>query len=63
MKEKVGEVFSIEKENSPVPGCTIFKEVHSGENYRGYRALTHVPEASFYLNIFYIDISRKYDMI
>lgn len=32
MKEKVGEVFSIAKENRPVPGCTISKAVHSGMN-------------------------------
>ena len=32
MKEKVGEVFSIAKENQPVPGCTISKAVHSGKN-------------------------------
>jgi quercetin dioxygenase-like cupin family protein len=32
MKEKVGEVFSIAKDNAPVPGCTISKAVHSGEN-------------------------------
>ena len=32
MKEKVGEVFSIAKDNQPVPGCTISKAVHSGEN-------------------------------
>ena len=32
MKEKAGEVFSIAKDNPPVPGCTISKEVHGGEN-------------------------------
>ena len=32
MKEKVGEVFSITKDNAPVTGCTISKEVHGGEN-------------------------------
>lgn len=32
MKEKVGEVFSIAKNNQPVPGCTISKAVHSGIN-------------------------------
>ncbi len=32
MKEKVGEVFSIAKDNQPVPGYTISKAVHSGEN-------------------------------
>ena len=32
MKEKTGEVFSIAKDNTPVPGCTISKEVYNGEN-------------------------------
>ena len=32
MEEKAGEVFSIAKDNMPVPGCTISKEVHGGEN-------------------------------
>ena len=32
MKEKVGVVFSIAKDNTPVTGCTISKEVHGGEN-------------------------------
>ena len=33
MKEKIGEVFSIARDNAPVPGCTISKEVHGGLNY------------------------------
>ena len=32
MKEKIGEVFSIAKDNQPVTGCTISKAVHSGTN-------------------------------
>ena len=39
MKEKVGEVFSIARDNAPIPGCTISKEVHSGENYVIYFSL------------------------
>ena len=39
MKEKVGEVFSIAKDNAPVPGCTISKEVHGRENYISYFSL------------------------
>ena len=46
MKEKVGEVFSIAKENSPVPGCTISKEVHSGENYITYFSLARNTDIS-----------------
>ena len=33
MREKVGAVFSIAKENAPVPGCTVSKELSGGENY------------------------------
>lgn len=32
MNEKTGEVFSIAKDNQPVPGCTISKAVYSGIN-------------------------------
>ena len=32
MKEKVGEVFSIARDNAPVPGCTVSKAVHEGKN-------------------------------
>ena len=39
MKEKVGEVFSIAVDNPPVPGCTISKTVHGGENGVTYFSL------------------------
>ena len=32
MKEKVGEVFSIARDNPPVSGCTISRQVYDGEN-------------------------------
>lgn len=32
MNEKTGEVFSIARDNQPVPGCTISKAVHCGTN-------------------------------
>ena len=32
MNEKIGAVFSIAEDNQPVPGCTISKAVHSGNN-------------------------------
>jgi quercetin dioxygenase-like cupin family protein len=32
MKVKVGEVFSLAGDHAPLPGCTISKEIHSGEN-------------------------------
>ncbi len=39
MKEKLGEIFSIAKDNQPVAGCTISKEVHDGSNYIIYFSL------------------------
>ena len=32
MKEKVGEVFSIARDNPPISGCTISRQVYDGEN-------------------------------
>ena len=46
MKEKVGEVFSIAKDNVPVPGCTISKEVHGGENCITYFSLAKNTDIS-----------------
>ena len=46
MKEKVGEIFSIAKDNAPVPGCTISKEVHSGDNYITYFSLAKNTDIS-----------------
>ena len=46
MKEKVGEVFSIAKDNQPVHGCTISKEVHIGENYITYFSLAKNTDIS-----------------
>ena len=46
MKEKVGEVFSIAKDNTPVPGCTISKEVHSGGTYITYFSLAKNTDIS-----------------
>ena len=46
MKEKIGEVFSIAKDNAPVPGCTISKEVYSGENYISYFSLAKNTDIS-----------------
>ena len=32
MKEKTGEVFSIARDNRPIPGCTVSRPFHSGRN-------------------------------
>ena len=32
MKEKIGQVFSFAKEHQPIPGCTVSKMIHEGEN-------------------------------
>ena len=46
MKEKVGEVFSIAKDNQPITGCTISKEVHCGGNYIIYFSLAKNTDIS-----------------
>ncbi len=46
MKEKAGEVFSIAKDNPPVTGCTISKEVHSGDNRIIYFSLAKNTDIS-----------------
>ena len=46
MKEKVGEVFSIAKNNAPATGCTISKEVHGGENTIIYFSLARNTDIS-----------------
>lgn len=39
MQEIIGAVFSIAQDNRPVPGCTISKNVYSGENHIDYFSL------------------------
>ena len=46
MNEKVGEVFSIAKDNQPVTGCTISKEVYNGGNYISYFSLAKNTDIS-----------------
>lgn len=46
MKEKVGEVFSITRDNTPVAGCTISKEVSGGENCIIYFSLAKNTDIS-----------------
>ena len=46
MKEKGGEVFSIAKDNKPVTGCTISKEVYNGGNYISYFSLAKNTDIS-----------------
>lgn len=46
MKEKTGEVFSIAKDNVPVPGCTISKEIYGGENAITYFSLAKNTDIS-----------------
>lgn len=33
MKEKIGEVFSVAKDNAPILGCTVSREVMAGTSY------------------------------
>lgn len=46
MKEKTGKVFSIAKDNAPVPGCTISKEIYGGENALTYFSLAKNTDIS-----------------
>lgn len=46
MKEKIGEVFSIEKDNPPVEGCTISKEIYGGKNSITYFSLAKNTDIS-----------------
>lgn len=46
MKEKVGEVFSIGKDNQAIPGCTISKEIYGGENAIVYFSLAKHTDIS-----------------
>ena len=47
MKEKTGEIFSITKDNEPVPGCTISKEVWSADgDYICYFSLAENTDIS-----------------
>lgn len=43
MDEKVGEVFSIAKDNRPVMGCTISKTVQNGRSAVTYFFLLLIP--------------------
>jgi len=47
VKEKTGAVFSIAKDNQPVAGCTISKEVYaSGQDYISYFSLAQDTDIS-----------------
>ena len=46
MKEKIGEVFSIGRDNPAVPGCTISKEIYGGESSITYFSLAKNTDIS-----------------
>lgn len=46
MMEKVGEVFVITKDNLPAAGCTISREISSGDNYIAYYSLAENTDIS-----------------
>lgn len=50
MKEIVGEVFSIAKENKPVAGCTVSKSIYDGKNYITYFSMA--PDTDISAEIF-----------
>ena len=53
MKEHVGKVFSIAKENKALEGCTISKEVHGGDNYIAYFSMAEDTDISAELFPYY----------
>lgn len=46
MKEKVGTIFSIAKENAPIHGCTVSREICGGDNYVAYFSLAKNSDIS-----------------
>lgn len=46
MKEKIGEIFSIAKDNIPVPGCTISKSIYRNKNDITYFSLAKDTDIS-----------------
>lgn len=46
MKEIVGKVFSIAKENKPVAGCTISKSIYDEKNYIAYFSMAQKTDIS-----------------
>ncbi len=46
MKEKIGQVFDIAKDNPPLRGCTVSKEIHGGENSISYFSLAKDTDIS-----------------
>lgn len=46
MKEKIGQVFSIAKDNPPLRGCTVSKEIHGGANSISYFSLAKDTDIS-----------------
>ena len=46
MREKTGQIFSIAKDNESVPGCTVSKAVHDGENSVIYFSLAKNTDIS-----------------
>ena len=53
MKEQVGKVFSIAKDNKALEGCTISKEVHGGDNYIAYFSMAEDTDISAELFPYY----------
>ena len=50
MKEKIGEVFSIARDNRPIAGCTISKAIHEGRNAIIYFSLA--PDTDISAEVF-----------
>ena len=56
MKEKVGELFSIAKENEAIAGCTVSKAIYDGKNLSPQLFPTH---KAFLCDIILIENFRR----
>ncbi|MBR3315352.1 MAG: cupin domain-containing protein [Atopobiaceae bacterium] len=45
-KERAGQTFSIARDNAPVPGCTVSREVYGGDNSVAYFSLARQTDIS-----------------
>ena len=57
MREKIGSVFSIAKDNPPVAGCTISKQIDEGKNPVIYFSMAPETDISGSLSLLQTPVS------
>lgn len=56
MQEKIGEVFSVTKDNIPIPGCTVSKSITADIAYYSLASGTDISAEIYpYLKLFFVD--------